>query len=258
MPELIEVEFYRQAAEAALARPISAIRTPDDWFIKGVTPKQVSDALKANSFTAARRRGKLLMLDTANGPVLGLRFGMTGRIIVDDQAPIDQLEYSSDRNDPAWDRFGVTFADGGTLVLRDPRRLGGVELDPDERALGVEASTVDADDLAAALGTSRSALKARLMDQSRLAGLGNLLTDETLWRAGLDPTRPANSLDADAVEHLAEAIRATVADLTERGGSHSGDLQSERSGGACPLDGTELRRDKVGGRTTLWCPEHQR
>lgn len=257
MPELIEVEYYRVAAEAALNRTVVSVQAPDDWFLKDVTARQVRSALKGTQFTEARRRGKLLTLDTAAGPVLGLRFGMTGRIIVDEAAPIDQLEYSSDRDDPAWDRFGVTFEDGGSFTIRDPRRLGGVTLDPDESALGPEASTVDAETLAGVLANSRTALKARLMDQKRLAGLGNLLTDETLWRAALSPARPANSLGEDEVAHLAQTIRSTVADLTRRGGSHAGDLQSERVGGHCPLDGAELRREQIGGRTTIWCPEHQ-
>ena len=82
------------------------------------------------------------MLVDTDGPVLGLRYGMTGRILVDDTAPIAALEYSSDRDDPAWDRFGLDFAGGGSLVIRDPRRLGGVELDPDESKLGPDAVVI--------------------------------------------------------------------------------------------------------------------
>lgn len=257
MPELIEIEYYRQAAEAALGRTISSIETPDAAYMKRLGAADFTAALIEHRIEALRRIGKLLLADLSSGPVLGMRFGMTGRIIVDDHAPIDVLEYSSDRNEPAWDRFVVNFADGGSLRMRDPRRLGGVELDPDESALGVEASTVTEPQLRALLGTSRSKLKARLMDQSRLAGLGNLLTDETLWRASISPVRLAGALRPDEIEHLASMIRATVADLTARGGSHMGDLQGERVDGHCPLDGAELRRDKVGGRATIWCPEHQ-
>jgi formamidopyrimidine-DNA glycosylase len=142
--------------------------------------------------------------------------------------------------------------------MRDPRRLGGVELDPDESALGPDAWMVSAAQLASALAGSEAALKARLLDQARLAGVGNLIADETLWRVGLAPDRPARSLTDDDIERLADGLRTTIADLDRRGGSHTGDLQASRGGGPCPRDGVELRRDTIGGRTTWWCPVHQR
>jgi formamidopyrimidine-DNA glycosylase len=97
------------------------------------------------------------------------------------------------------------------------------------------------------------------MDQSRLAGLGNLLTDEVLWRAGLDPARTAGGLDDAERAALVRAIRQTIRVLGRRGGSHTGDLQASRArGGVCPRDGAELLRRTVGGRTTYSCPVHQR
>ena len=143
--------------------------------------------------------------------------------------------------------------------MRDPRRLGGVELNPDRVRLGPDAAALDADDLDGVLAGSTTALKARLLDQARVAGLGNLLVDETLWRAGLDPAREAGSLDAAEVVALSASITETLDELGRRGGSHTGDLQSERHPeGHCPLDGTALERRTVGGRTTYSCPEHQR
>lgn len=258
MPEIIEIEIYRRLADGALDRPIVGVDAPDAWFLKdGLDSTAVSDALVGRSFTATRRIGKLLLLDT-DGPTLGLRFGMTGRLLVDGDAAIDRLEYSSGRNDPAWDRFSVRFDDGGDMALRDPRRLGGVVLDPDESALGTDVWDVGAAQLAEVLGASRTALKTRLMDQKRLAGLGNLLTDESLWRAGLDPGREAGSLRETEVTGLADMITETVAELFERGGSHTGDLQEQRSReGHCPRDGTALERRTIGGRTTYSCPLHQ-
>jgi formamidopyrimidine-DNA glycosylase len=102
-------------------------------------------------------------------------------------------------------------------------------------------------------------LKARLMDQTRVAGIGNLLVDEMLWRAGLDPARPAASLQPNEVRRLHRHLRRTVENLIERGGSHTGDLQVARErGGVCPKDGAPLLRRTVGGRTTYSCPRHQR
>ncbi len=258
MPEILEIEIYRRFAENVIGRTIRRVEAPDSWYLKGCTADAVTDAITNATIRASRRHGKLLLLDLGDQrPTLGLRFGMTGRLIVDDDAAIDVLEYSSDRNDPAWDRFALVF-DHGKLTMRDPRRLGGVELDPDEAALGIDAWRLDEKGLSNALAEGRGALKARLLDQKRVAGLGNLLTDEILWRAGIAPTRAAGSLSRDEIHQLARQVREVLDELDSRGGSHRGDLHDERhAAGVCPLDGFDLSRDKVGGRTTYWCPKHQ-
>ena len=262
MPELPEVEAYRRLAEErALGRPVAEVIAPDAWYLKGgLDAGAIAGALAGRSFEQARRIGKLLLLDTAgSGPVVGLRFGMTGRLLVDGNDAVGELLYTSKADRPEWDRFSVRFADGGVLRMQDPRRLGGVLLDPPEGSLGVDATTVTPAALRAALGTSAAPLKARLMNQAHLAGVGNLIADEALWRAGLDPRRPARSLTAAEHRRLHRHLRASVVDLMERGGSHTGDLRPHRvPGGRCPKDGTELQRDTVGGRTTWWCPKHQR
>jgi formamidopyrimidine-DNA glycosylase len=260
LPELIEVEAYRQLAEQALERPIVEVMAPDAWWLKGgISADVVSDALVGRHFLAARRTGKRLMLDTSGGgPVLGLKFGMTGRLLVDGSAGIERLEYSSNREVEAWDRFVVRFANGGDLRVRDPRRLGGAELDPPESRLGPDAVGLNLAGLRAVLDGGRIALKARLMDQSKIAGLGNLLVDEALFQAGLDPARPAGGLDDAELKGLHKALRKTLTNLTKRGGSHTGALQPARHrDGLCPLDGAPLLRRTIGGRTTYSCPVHQ-
>lgn len=261
MPELIEIEAYRRLAEAkALDRAIVEVVAPDAWWLKGgLSAGAVSDALVGRSFTAARRTGKRLMLETSgDGPVLGLRFGMTGRLLVDGTAGVDQLIYSSNRDVGAWDRFMVVFDDGGDLRVRDARRLGGAELEPDEALLGPDAAGLTPAVLARVLGTSRAPLKARLMDQGKVSGLGNLLVDEILYRAGLDPARPAGSLDAAEIRRLGGWIRRTLERLQDHG-SHAGELGPARQpGGVCPRDGIPLVRRTIGGRTTWSCPTHQR
>ncbi|MFP5319022.1 MAG: DNA-formamidopyrimidine glycosylase family protein [Acidimicrobiia bacterium] len=260
MPELAEVEVYRRLAEGVVGRVVSEVGAPDDWYLKrGLTAGEVRAALTGRHVVAARRIGKLLLLET-DGPVLGLRFGMSGRLLVDGRAAVDNLVYASNRELERWDRFALRFSSpaGGDLRMRDPRRLGGVELDPPEARLGPDALTVGAAALSRLL-ESDAPLKARLMDQSRLAGVGNLAADEALWRAGLDPARPARSLSAAERRRLHRHLRATLADLLERGGSHTGDLMPHRqAGGMCPKDGTPLVRRTVGGRTTWSCPRHQR
>jgi formamidopyrimidine-DNA glycosylase len=261
VPELPEVERYRLLAEqSAMGREIAAVEAGDAWFLKRGLTADVADAmLVGHRLVAARRRGKLLLLDTDDGPVLGMRFGMTGRLHVDDSVGVDQLLYSPAGFDARWDRFALQFADGGRLGVQDPRRLGGIELDPDEDRLGPDALSITPRQLSAALSGSQVALKARLMDQTRVAGIGNLIADEILWRAGLAPTRPAGSLDAGEVARLHRYLRSGLRLLIGRGGAHTGDLgPHRRPGGLCPKDGTPLVRATVGGRTSWWCPAHQR
>jgi formamidopyrimidine-DNA glycosylase len=259
MPEMLEIEFYRRAAERTVGRTIARVGAPDAWYLKGgLTSVGLRRALSGRTVSALRRRGKLLLLDTTDGPTVGLRFGMTGRLLVDGVPGMEHLEYGSDREVAAWDRLVLGFAEGGELRIRDPRRLGGVELEPDEERLGPDALDISPAQLRDIIGTSRAPLKTRLMDQHALAGVGNLLVDEALWRAGIDPARPANSLSPSEQRRLHRHLRATLVELGERGGSHTGDLQEERRrDGICPKDGTPLLRRTVGGRTTYSCPLHQ-
>jgi formamidopyrimidine-DNA glycosylase len=270
VPELLEVELYRRLAVAALDRPIASVAVVDPHVLGApVSATGLRRALVGRRFTAARRRGKLLLLDTGAaggegaGPTVGLRFGMTGGLLVDDRAALDRLRHSAGHYGERWVRLRVHFGDGGVLAFHDPRRFGRLLLDPDEGALGPDAATATVAELRAALGTrgpgAGPPLKARLLDQTRLAGVGNLLADEILWRAGLSPSRPSGSLSADELRRLHRQLRSTLDRLAERGGSHTGDLMEERRpGGRCPRDGAELARVTVGGRTTWWCPAHQR
>jgi len=265
MPEILEVELYRGLAQKALDRTIKKVWMVDARYGRGgTTPRRLQSALAGHVFTEARRRGKLLLLDTDGGPTLGISLGMTGGLVVDSVAALDRLLYGPGVFGEQWVRARVTFADGGDLLLHDPRRFGSLELAPNEGRLGPDALTVTLAELGAALagtaarGVRSAPLKARLMDQERVAGIGNLLADEILWRAGLDPGR-RTPLSDEELRALHKAVRATLRQLGRRGGSHLGELMEERRvGGRCPEDGTELQVATVGGRTTWWCAAHQR
>ncbi len=256
---MLEVETYRRLAERALDRTIGGVDSPDAWFLKGATTAHsLRQALIGHRFVGARRIGKLLLLDLDGGPSVGIRFGMTGTLVVDGLVGVDELRYAPGRRDPVWDRWTVRFQDGGSLAVQDPRRLGGVLLDPDVSHLGPDAMAISRSELAVILRGSRTALKARLLDQSRVAGIGNLIADELLWRAGLSPLRPSDSLTPNEIRRLHRHLGRTLSDLTDGGGSHTGGLMDDRHlGGRCPRDGTELTRSTVGGRTSWWCSAHQ-
>ena len=260
MPEGIEVEYYRITALKALNRKIKAIETIDHKYLPDtVSPADFRDMLIGNHFTKAERKGKLLTLSVSNKCKLGLRFGMTGRLLIDGSSAIKVLEYSSAKDNPKWDRLYIKFKDGGSLSIRDPRRLGAVQINPNLNTLGTDIYGITAPALSEVLKQSARPIKAQLMDQSKIAGLGNLLTDEILWRSSIDPRRQSNTLSRNDMRRLLRHTTRTISDLTNLGGSHMGNLQNHRVlGGLCPKDGVPLNRYKIGGRTTYSCPQHQK
>lgn len=259
MPEGIEIEIYRQTADEVVGETIVSTQTPDLWFLKeGATAELVDGASVGQRVESTRRIGKLMLLGLTNEVVIGLRFGMTGRLLLDGTGPIDRLEYGSGSTKDEWIRFGLTFESGRQLLVHDPRRLGGVILDPDVSKLGDDLFSITLEQLQQRVLTGNVALKARLLDQKRVAGIGNLICDETLWRSGIRPDRPAGSLTPDEQKLLHSTLHTTIEQLFRQGGSHTGELQPERNRtGHCPTDGTELSRQKIGGRTTYFCEHHQ-
>ena len=258
MPELIEVEYYRDALRHAIGAQIVGVVEIDDLVAGGpAAAERLPGAVEGRLIDAVERHGKVLTATLDDGSTLGFRFGMTGRLVVGGHDPVPVLEYGPTRDDRKWDRFVAQLSDGAEIRLNDARRFSRVGSDWDLSDLGPDAAHIDAEALRNAL-RGRRAVKAVLLDQSRVAGLGNLLVDESLWRAGIDPRRPADRLDDGEILMLVETIVAVIDELTERGGSHRGDLQVARGGGPCPRDGTSLCRSDIGGRTTWWCPGHQR
>jgi len=258
VPEILEVEAARVVLDArALGREIARVHAPDAWFLKrGTTAAALRHALIGSSFTAARRIGKQIVLDTSTPSRIGVHLGMSGRVIVDGVEAGDPLVYASNRAVVQWQRFGVHFVDGGSFMLRDPRRLGAVELDPDESRLGPDALTLTFKQLDHALARRNAPVKAVLMDQHRIAGLGNLLVDEVLWRAAIDPARLAVDVDADERRTLHRAVPTALRVLGRRGGSHTGDMPRDLDV-PCPRDGGALQRRTIAGRTTYSCRVHQ-
>jgi formamidopyrimidine-DNA glycosylase len=262
MPELPEAERARALIEeAALGRPIAAVDDADTYVCRPHAAGEIAAALEGRVLTAALRQGKSLWVETDDGagPDLGLHLGMAGRIVVraggQERSAGDPKPTSAGRG---WDRFTLWFADGGALILRDKRRLGRVLLEPDLRHLGPDAGEVGRAAFRARVGRGAAPLKARIMDQAVIAGVGNLLADETLWQAGLSPVRAAGSLSEDELDTLRRALRAAIRRAHRLGGVHTGVVIAERRhDGACPRCGGPLTRAKVGGRTTWWCPACQ-
>jgi formamidopyrimidine-DNA glycosylase len=271
VPELPEVESARSVIErAGLDRRIVAVDDSDTYVCRPHAPGEIRAALLGRRLTAAHRRGKSMWCDTspagrgcAPGPALGLHLGMSGKIVIADPdgAEIDGGDYWEGRRLPGdfrWSRFALTFADGGRLLLVDPRRLGRVRLDPPVEELGPDAAAIRPAEFRARLASGTAPVKAKLLDQQVIAGIGNLLADEILWLARINPGRRANALDRPDLDRLLRGTRRALHAALRNGGVHTlGLIPFRKAGAACPRDGAPMARSTVGGRTSWWCSREQ-
>ncbi len=275
MPELPEVERARALIErAALGREIVRVDDADSYVCRPHAPGDIADALVGRTLTQALRRGKAMWIQTSAragepeeeaGPDLGLHLGMAGRIVVGEESGGDPEQGGSGGHPdqhlsgtPTWRRFTLEFADGGTLVLFDKRRLGRAVLDPNLDGVGPDAMEISRKAFRERVGRGEAPLKARIMDQSVLAGVGNLLADETLWQAKLAPLRPAGDLSEAELDHLRTVLRRCTRTAIAKGGVHTGKVMPFRKKGAhCPRCRAPMVRAAVGGRTTWWCSAEQ-
>lgn len=289
MPELPEVECVRRSllpvllnrriAHVQLLRP-DFLAFPDDD--EGET--DLSDALLENLVVSdIRRHGKQLAViagpPKSNHPrVVIIHLGMSGQVLfTPPDAPFPQLTHVHaiwTLSQPVAKSRGEPPA--GAVLFRDPRRFGGLwalnsldELSERWTELGPDALTIDPGTLAAGLNGSRRAIKAALLDQAVIAGVGNIYADEVLFQARIHPARPCLSLSTAETRLLAAAIPDVLTRSIESGGStlrdyrnaagESGTFQTKRAvygraGEPCVRCGTTLVSDTLAQRTTTWCP----
>lgn len=258
MPELPDVEGYRrQLAELVPGLHLRGVSAPAPAALRNRRPQAMGRALKGRRLDPPVRHGKWLYLPTAGGPTIVWHFGMTGRPeVVDAGEPYH-----------AHDRVVFTV-DGRELRLHMMRMLGGVWLarDTAEREqvtgeLGPDALHVSEAGLRRLLSGRRGGIKSALMNQAVLAGLGNLLADEVLWRAGIDPRRATAHLSTADVSRLHARLNTVLEEAVqaERVPPHPGWLTGARHDDdpQCPRCSTSLRTATVAGRRTWWCPTCQ-
>ena len=257
MPELPEVETYRRRAEEGLVgHRVAHVACDDELLLRNTSPGGLGRVLADATIEDATRTGKWVTLRTDANQDVVVHFGMTGSFHRHDDG--DRCEF---------DHVRLVLDDGAVFSLHMPRKLGGVWVvrDADERdevrgSLGVDALEADADDLRAALAGSRGGLKSMLMDQEKVAGVGNLLSDELCWQVRHHPATPCDELDDAVFDELADELARALDVGLDLGHVPTTDgflLDVRGDGGPCPRDGSDLEEDRIGGRTSRWCPQCQ-
>jgi formamidopyrimidine-DNA glycosylase len=267
LPELPEVETVRASLAPLLTgRTFERVEIRDGRLTRPFDPELVAAELRGERVAAVERRGKYLLLRFDTGRTLVVHLRMTGSFRGDETPHT---------------RAVITLDDATRIVYRDVRRFGTwLLLEPGEldayldARLGAEplGRGFGPRALAAALEGRRAPIKAALLDQRTVAGLGNIYVDEALWRARIHPLKPARELDADEVRDLQRAIRAalrmgiarqgaTLRDYAQPDGRRGG-MQHEfkvygRGGEPCDRCGTPIEKTRVGGRGTWYCPTCQ-
>lgn len=273
MPELPEVETIRAGIEPELVgRRFDRVEILDPRLTRPLEPAAVAERLEGEHVAAVDRRGKYLVVRFESGRVLLIHLRMTGSLR---HAPAGRLGLDPYR------RAVITLNDGSDLAYRDVRRFGTWDLLEPAEAEAYLAARLGEEPLApsftaAALGRRlagrRAPVKAALLDQRSLAGLGNIYADEALWRARIHPLRPAGSLAADEVIRLHRSVRAALrvgianqgATLRDYSGPNgdSGSMQREfkvyaRAGEPCERCRTPIEKIRAAGRGTWFCPACQ-
>jgi formamidopyrimidine-DNA glycosylase len=274
VPELPEVETIRLRLEPALAgRRLDAVTILDPRLTAPVAPAVVAEKLVGERIRAVGRRGKYLVFHLSSGHHLLVHLRMTGSFLLGTNGTLGADPYR---------RAVVRLDDGSDVAYRDVRRFGtwllleGSELDEYlARRLGPEPleRRFTPARLGRALDGRRAPIKAVLLDQRAVAGIGNIYADEMLWRARLHPLRPASDLDGGEVRALHRALRAALrAGLARQGATlrdyrdpagNAGSMQDEfkvygRGGQPCARCRAPIDRVRVAGRSSWFCPACQR
>lgn len=259
MPELPDVEaFRRYLLQTCEGRTVSRVQVFDETLLRGVTRQHLGRVLTRHRVVGARRHGKHLFVEMAGTQWLVLHFGMTGH-----------LEHGSAHAPvPEHTRLVLLFTDGTRLCHVDVRRLGFATLtaDPEKYVdavdLGPDALELSEADLRHRLQSRRGGVKAALMDQSLVAGIGNIYADEILFQARVDPQAGAADLDRPAYRRLHRQMErvlhlAADRDADPRRLPRTWLLPHREDGAPCPRGNGTIRKYRSGGRGGYFCPACQ-
>lgn len=259
MPELPDVEMFKRYANAtSLQQEVRRVRVLEPDLLRGVTAQALGQHLKGKRLTATRRHGKFLFLRTDENGWLLMHFGMTGK-----------LEYGQWGGEPPkYTGALIEFEGDAGLAYVAPRKLGRIGWieDPDafiqEQGLGPDAAGLGLAEFRSLAQGRKGAVKAWLMDQGTLAGIGNVYSDEILFRAGIHPASQVSNLDPDHIARLHRAMAQVLSQAikadADRAKMPKSFLLSRREAGApCPGCGGKLERISAAGRSSYFCPKCQ-
>jgi len=263
MPELPEVEtFSRYFAHHALDQTIARVDVRDERILSDIRKETFAKKLKGSAFTSVRRHGKHFFAATTSPSIwLHLHFGMSG----------DLAYYRDPDPAPRFARIVFDFTNGAHLAFEDMRLFGLAELVDSPDAF-IELAGLGPDPLDASftfarfeqlLGRRRGAVKALLMTQEIVAGLGNLYVDETLYQTSIHPRRAVDRLKSDERRALYTSTRKILREAIARHARNASLPASylyhhREAGERCPKCGGTIKRAVVFGRTTYFCAKHQR
>ena len=255
MPELPEVEtFKRYLDSTSLHQRITGVEVRDAYVLKRVSARQLARRLKGRHFENSHRHGKHLFVRSGDELWLRLHFGMTG-----------WLQYfKCDEETPNTARVLFRFANNRRLAFDDQRKFGEVELIKNveeflqTRGIGPDALEITLSEFKVILGKHRGAVKAILLNQQLIAGVGNLYADEILFRARMHPATEAARLSDKDLNRLFRAMRdvlekAIVLKTDFNRLPKSWLLTDRGKGGRCPRCGRALKSAAIGGRTSWFC-----
>jgi formamidopyrimidine-DNA glycosylase len=277
MPELPEVEFpRRQLARRLIGRTVAEVTTTRQSYFFLTPPRLLRQRLPGRTIEGLDRVGKYLLARFDSGERLLLHLGMTGQLFVSGSAGVRLLSAERGTSLPpelqrrgfrpdAHTHLRLSFADGGPhLFFRDVRKFGKVQLlasgesSPRLDRLGVDALRARASDLATAARRRSAAVKTLLLDQSVVAGVGNIYADEALFVARIKPTRPARRLSPAECKRLLAAVRRVLQNAVANGDAEITPRVYGRTGAPCRRCGAPIARRILGGRSSHYCPRCQR
>jgi formamidopyrimidine-DNA glycosylase len=258
MPELPEVEVTRRRlARRLVGRRIAEVRTTAPSYVFLTPPRRLAQGLRGRRVEHLERVGKYLLAVLDDGQRLLVHLGMTGDFGVTREPPDGHTHLL------------LRFADGGLdVAFRDVRKFGKLQLlGPEQRSarlelLGVDALLASAEVLRRAARRRRASIKAVLLDQSVLAGVGNIYADEALYLARIRPTRPARRLSRVESARLAQAVKGVLRRAIARGAGYGERPDAfrvyGRVGEPCRRCGTAIARRVIATRSSHYCPRCQR
>jgi formamidopyrimidine-DNA glycosylase len=256
MPELPDLEVARRYLNStSLHQKIASVDVRNEKILGDASASELQSALEGRSFDSTRRHGKNLFVGLDGGGWMLMHFGMTG-----------SLRYFRDMDrDPPHDRFLISFEDGYHLALDDVRIFGKVDLveDPDEfireKKLGPDPLALDATSFRERFEGRRGGVKAALMNQQVVAGIGNIYSDEILFQVRLHPRADVRRLDVATLEELHGQTLWVLETSIERGANPQRLpepflLSHRREGEECPRGNGEIQKTSAAGRTAYYCP----